>query len=85
MITLAVFLATFWVWEYMDKHMSWIPETVSYLLVPCIAFGLALLPYPFVMPMAVAALVGILYRLLSLVNRTPISIPKRRSNIPPLP
>lgn len=87
MIFAAVFLATFWAWEFIYFHATWLPDYISYFLVPAIALGFFFIPHLYLFPLAIAALVGLLHRLTMLpIPRVKASVPtRRRSNIPPLP
>jgi hypothetical protein len=86
MIFVAVTLATFWAWEFIFTHADWLPEYISYFLVPLIAVGLFFLPHLYLFALASAALVGLLHRVTHLpVRANTVALPRRRSNIPPPP
>jgi hypothetical protein len=87
MIIAAVALATFWAWQFIFAYVPWLPDYVAHFLVPLMAFGFFFLPQIFLLPLAVAAIVGLLHRLANSMLRTntQVTLPKRRSNIPPPP
>lgn len=85
MIFIAVTLATFWAWEFIDHYASWVPAYLVYFIVPGIAYGFYHIPQQYVYPLAACALVGLLHRLTQLPARSPkVAVPRRRTNIPPI-
>lgn len=76
-------LATFWVWEFINEYIP-LPGWASYVIVGLMAYGLIHVMIPILMSMAIAAVVGILHRL---VTRPTVQVParKNRTALPPLP
>lgn len=85
MIFLAVFLATFWAWEFIYAYARWMPDYIAHFTVPVIAYGLYHLPTPYLYPLAITALVGLLHRFRGVGFQPTQRTVARRSNVPPLP
>lgn len=76
-------LATFWVWEFINEYIP-LPGWASYIIVGLMAYGLIHVKTLILMAMAIAAVVGILHKL---VTRPAVQVPvrKSRTTLPPLP
>lgn len=86
MIFVLVTLATFWIWEFLYAYADWLPEYISYFLVPGIAYGLWLLPHVAIACIAVASVVGLLHRIThKFFSNAARQAPTKRASLPPLP
>lgn len=75
--------ATFWVWEFINEYIP-LPGWASYAIVGLMAYGLIHVTVMTLMAMAIAAIVGILHKLVTPPTvATPVR--KSRSSLPPLP
>lgn len=81
-----VALATFWAQQFLHAYVTWLPDYISHILVAAMAYGMFLLPHAVLLALAAAAVVGLLHRFSSLpLQRSTVTVPRRRSNVPKLP
>lgn len=83
-IALAV-LATFWIYQMVDTIYGSMPWWLQ-VLTPVVAYGLLAVPMGFLLPLAIAAVVVLLRRLVELISpKVQTTVQRtRRSAVPPI-
>lgn len=88
MMFFALCLATFWTWRllYTGLRAMNVPDIVVLLLLPVVALGLSLIPATWLFALGAGGAVLLLSTLFGQADRAQIkAVPRRRSNIPPVP